>query len=506
VVILVAGLVLALRGSLLAGCAAVLVLNGCFNYQLVSFELGPLTWTLDRIAVVGLAAAYGFQRWRGGTDAKALGAADWLLAALLALLVANTLLAGPRSDAGYVPGGWRLVAGYLVPATLYWAARESRLTERGVTWLLGVLAVLGVYLAVTAVLEISERWDLVFPPHVADPSLGVHFGRARGPMLHSVSLGLYLGVGGLAAAELLGRRPLRRGLLCALLPLLLAGLLFTYTRSIYLGVALAAIVWCSLTLPRPWQRVAAGSVVAGLLALTFSQHGVLAFQRGSRAASPAIDEIAAADETAFAAPSAVPAPQLGGGGDSPGADPGQPSLAEAAALRETPEATRHSAYMRLVFAWVSWQMFRDRPLFGFGLGHFGAAKLAYLDDAPASLDVRSTRLREHHIHYLGLLTEAGAIGLGLFLALVASWARVAWLLRGNPHAPPWAARHGTLLLGVLAIYVVQWAFHELSYAPGDHGLLFLLAGIAAGLGARGGRGSVEEIRAEAASGPAAATA
>jgi hypothetical protein len=59
---------------------------------------------------------------------------------------------------------------------------------------------------------------------------------------------------------------------------------------------------------------------------------------------------------------------------------------------------------------------------------------------------------------------------------------------------------------VLAIYLVQWAFHELSYAPGDHGLLFLLAGIAVGLGARGGRGFAEKVTGEAASRSAAATA
>jgi hypothetical protein len=475
IAVLAAGILLALGGSLLAGCAAVLVLSTCFNHHLVSFELGSLTLTLDRLAVVGLVAAWAWQSWRGGVEPRPLVLADALLAALLALLVANTLISGPRSDAGYTPGAWRLVAGYLVPATLYAVARTARLTRTDVAGLAAVLTALGAYLSVTALLEILGSWDLVFPPHIADPSLGIHFGRARGPMLHSVSLGLYLGVGGLVAADLLGRRPLGRGLLFAFLPLLLAALLFTYTRSVYLGVALGTIVWCSLTLPRLGQRVAAAAVVASLLGMTFAQHGVLRFERG-RLAEPA-----SAGE--------LPAPAPGDGGQvaetQPIPSPDNP--------RETPEATRHSAYMRLVFAWVSWQMFQDRPLFGVGLGHFGAAKASYLANAPASLDVRSTARREHHIHYLSLLTEAGAAGLGLFLALLATWTWTAWRLHRDPQAAPWAARCAALFLGVLPIYLVQWAFHELSYAPGDHGLLFVLAGISVGLGARGDGGLAGDL-------------
>ena len=32
-------------------------------------------------------------------------------------------------------------------------------------------------------------------PHIANPNVGLHFGRARGPMVHSVCFGLYLGTG-----------------------------------------------------------------------------------------------------------------------------------------------------------------------------------------------------------------------------------------------------------------------------------------------------------------------
>ena len=64
----------------------------------------------------------------------------------------------------------------------------------------------GVYLGFTAVCEIAQLWSLVFPKYIADPKIGLHFGRARGPMVHGVSFGHYQGVvDGVATVELAGR-------------------------------------------------------------------------------------------------------------------------------------------------------------------------------------------------------------------------------------------------------------------------------------------------------------
>ena len=39
-------------------------------------------------------------------------------------------------------------------------------------------------------LEMAKLWGLVFPRFIGDPTIGIHFGRARGPMLQSVRLGV----------------------------------------------------------------------------------------------------------------------------------------------------------------------------------------------------------------------------------------------------------------------------------------------------------------------------
>ena len=82
---------------------------------------------------------------------------------------------------------------------------------------------------------------------------------------------------------------------------------------------------------------------------------------------------------------------------------------------------------------------------------------------------------------LSLLTETGLVGLGLYLAVLAGWARTAWQLARSPSPPPWARAQGVLMLGVLVVYLCVAMFHELSYTPIDNSLVFLLAGVTMGL-------------------------
>ena len=57
----------------------------------------------------------------------------------------------------------------------------------------------------------------------------------------------------------------------------------------------------------------------------------------------------------------------------------------------------------------------------------------------------------------------------------------AWIVCRDASLPDWARAHGVLVLGALAIYVCQVAFHELSYTPMDNSLVFFLAGTVMGL-------------------------
>ena len=360
-----------LRGSLVAGCLAFLLVASCFGYPFLHFDLGSTPVTLDRLAILGLAGVYIVQRVLGMADPKPLETIDKLLIAFLALLTLSMLTHNWRDNPpDFVSPLWRLMTGFYMPAMIYWFARQSRLFERRVAFVHGALACFGVYLAVTGLAEIGHQWWLVFPRYIADPTVGLHYGRARGPMVQAVSFGLFLGVTMLAGFVWRSRWN-RLGQLFWLLvmPIDLAAVVCTYTRSVWIGTSLAICVALGLTLRGTWRVLILGTLISAGLVLSVAKLNSLENLQREGSATEA----------------------------------------------------RESAGMRECFAYVSWKMFLDRPILGFGFGQFYKEKLAYLSDRSTPLDLELIRDYIHHNTYLSLLTETGLIGLILYMAILIGW-------------------------------------------------------------------------------------
>jgi O-antigen ligase len=329
---------------------------------------------------------------------------------------------------------WRLVVAYIFPAVLYFVARQSALSESRIVMLHGFLAVFGVYLGLTGIAEMTGQWSLVFPSYIADPKIGLHFGRARGPMVQSVSYGLYLGICAVAMLLWVQRQGARGRLIGLLLvPLPLAAAALTLTRSVWLGTGLALLLYAAIVLKNRARKFVLFSAVAAASIVVFAKFDNLtAFEREGTAAD-----------------------------------------------------TRSSAESRASFAYVSWRMFQDRPLFGFGFGQFPEAKLPYLADRTTSLNLELIRPLAHHNTYLSLLVELGLVGLVLFLVILGLWVRYAWILARGHRRPAGVRAHGVLVLCAIATYGVQMLFHDVSFTSVDNAIIFLLAGAAAGLSYRG---------------------
>ena len=428
------GAILARRGSLLAGCAIFLVVAYVFGADFWHERIGPLPITLDRLVIVGLLAAFAVQ-WRlGRLTERPLAGSDWLVVGLTAILAASAVLAGSPDDSLNPQSAWgRLITAFVLPAALYFVARRSTITARSWSRLLACFAVLGVYLAVTAILEMTGQWSLVFPRYITDPNLGIHFGRARGPGLNAASLGMYLTACG-CCAWLLVRHVSQRWQQLALLvslPLMALGVFATYTRSTWLGLAAAAVVIAAIQIPRRLRLPAfAVASVAGLLVIAVVWSDLVGLQREGTAAD-----------------------------------------------------AEHSVSQRASFAYVSWQMFKDHPIAGVGFGRFYDRKLPYLSDRSQAFELESIRPLHHHNTLLGLLTETGMLGAAAFLALLAIWARDAWRLATATMSstPAWVRAQGLLMLGLLASYFCSALFHDLTLVPAQHWLLFLFAAVTVNL-------------------------
>jgi O-antigen ligase len=412
---------------LLAALATVLAgaVWGCGIPSLRLFSIGTTRWTIDRAMLLFLIAAFVVQRQQGRTLRKALGASEWLMLVFVGWITVSVFTHDFWLMYGHTATPlWRWATAYCIPMMLYLIARQSSYGQREVDWMYWALILFGVYLAVTGIFEIMHLWTLVFPKHIADPTVGIHFGRARGPMVTSVTYGLYLGVSLLclwATRERLGR------LAWLIVPpislLFCVGLYYSYTRSSWLGTGLGLLLILAYSMHGRARILTVGSLaLCAVLMLTTKMDRILSFQR-----------------------------------------------------EQSGSVAKDSAECRLIFAYVSWKMFEDAPIWGAGFGQFPVAKMPYLSER-VDMPLEEIRPLVHHNTFLSLLSETGIVGLVLFVAILISWARHAQLLCRDPALPPWIRRHAVLFLGVLGLYVCQLVFHELSYSTMDNCLVFLLAG------------------------------
>ncbi len=430
---LIWGTVFLLRGGLLGGCLAVLLAGICFSVPFFKIELGPVPLTADRVLLVLLVGQYVIWRRFGWADPKPLGKPEWILLAFLAVLVASTFRADWQANR-YQPVSW-LILYYLMPAAMYWIARQTKISERSALAMFGFFALFGVYLALTSLAEYFKLWGLVFPKYIAttaaDPN-AEFVGRGRGPLLNPIANGVLLATC-LGSALMWWPRLNRAGQLALLAAslLFLAGIYCTMTRSVWMGGVLALALTVGLALPWSWRvpLVFAGAL-AGVLLIATQWENLVSFKR---------DEALGAEKTA------------------------------------------ESVELRPIMARIAWNMFRDRPLLGCGYAQYGTEHKNYLSDRSTALPLERARGYIPHNVVFSLLTETGLVGLGLFAAMAFYWTGDAWRLWKNSVAPLWVRQTGLLLLVALGAYFVNGMFHDVSVQPMMNMTLFFLAGAASAL-------------------------
>jgi len=408
----------------------VLVSGSCFGHSFYYLQAGPMPLTADRLLLVVLIVQYAIFRRRGLADPKPLNKTDLVLGAFLGVLLLSAL-AHDWHYSAMLPLS-RLLFFYLMPVALYWIARQSAASERALVWMFGTLAAFGLYLCITAVAEEHQAWSWVFPRYIASSTYGEFFGRGRGPFLNPAGLGVFQGAC-LCAALTFWPRLQRPGktILLLLLPIYAWGIYSTLTRSVWMGVALEVFVVGCLCVPRAWRPAVIGvAVLSSVAVVTIGWSHLVAFKRDRYV---------------------------------------------------TVEEMEESANLRPIFATVAWHMFLDRPLLGCGFGQYFPESRPYLSDRSTDLPLEKARPYVQHNVFLALLTETGLLGTGLFVALLALWARNAWRLWRWDEAPLAMRQCGLLFLALLAVYLSNAMFHDLAIIPMVNMLLFFVAGVATGL-------------------------
>lgn len=421
-------LVLAMRASALAACLVCITAVAILGVPFASWNVGPATISLDRLALLALPPFVLLQRCLTRQPRVQVKWHDLTLAGLLGLMAIQAIvIPWHTSHAADMPPWFRFGSSFAAPAVVYWVMRNRRAQTTDAGVITGFMACFGAYLAATAIAETHGLSAWVFPRYItADRTLYV--GRAVGPFLSAPTLGTWLAISSAAVVLIIESS---NGVKCIALSGLL-GLMgyaeyLTATRSAWLGY-LVVLAICALAYRSSISRP------ARVVWLTTSALvGALLVGRG------------------FLLPSRAE---------------GQSVVAQ-------------STQQRLALLDGSVSLAAQRPLLGWGFGQFehviktdvGEGLLGYFSTGAA------TGLSSHNI-VLRLLVETGVVGLSLFAAVFWSWLQAAREALGDP--APGRRQLGVLFLGGLAAYLCESAFHDPTHAIPPQLLLFFLAGAMAG--------------------------
>ncbi len=323
---------------------------------------------------------------------------------------------------------FRLIGGYYFPIIVmvlaYWSVNDEPQIKK-ISWLFFWF---GLYLTITAWAEKFHIWSIVFPKYIADPKMGIHWGRARGPFLVSASLGITLVFCFFNNLYLAGRtRGVVKVILYSVNIIMIPAIFFTYTRSVWLAMIVCSVVWV-LASRKVRNKMGVASVLLGAAILTVAvfHTNLLSRQRTK------------------------------GGWMDP-----------------------HPIYARLGLVKITGNIFKHHPLTGVGFGHF-RDYAAHFSQDPTSKYIRfGSRLMEHN-NFLSILAETGLVGLGLYLWML-------WLIykhskrlhqRIPAEASGWVSRDLVVLFWILLIdYLIDGMFRETSVDPFNNGLLFMFVGV-----------------------------
>jgi O-antigen ligase len=291
-----------------------------------------------------------------------------------------------------------------MPFIVFMVAPLAFSTARHRAGFLAAMVGYGAYLGLTALFEIVGPHALVFPKFILFS--GNQPDRAQGPFLEVTANGVALYACAVASAIALTtwRPRWKRRIAGAVLFLCVLGLLFTLTRSVWLGSIIATTVTFLLIkdLRRFLLPAVGGGLAVVLVALALiPQFGTLFSERTG------------AQDTIW-----------------------ERRNVDAAAVN----------------------MVSHRPLLGFGLGTFNQRNADYfplLSDVPLFSWHATSEIAVHNV-FLLFAVELGLVGVTLFVASFLSVVGIAALTRGPPEIRPW--RIG---LFALALYWVVGA----SFAP-----------------------------------------
>lgn len=407
-----------------------LVATAVFSRPFFEIALpGLFDLTVDRVLLAVLIALLLAGLYTGRVNFSGRSGIMLLLGAFLLVCLASMAIHGFRRLMPEFSSPWGMfIDGYLFPALAFLFARAYIARPRALRILFRVVFLLGVYLSITAFFEFFGVRALVFPRYITDPEILIHIDRARGPFLNAGFNGAAIIFGFICGLHLLPEtKGPARVLHLFLLSLSLPAVFFTQTRTAYLGLFIALVLFLAMYRTRLPKWKAFALPVALFLALLIVNIPRMASEERRTGGVAQVEEIG----------------------------------------------------IRMALFERSLRIAAMSPFFGVGMGQFIPVSAG---NFPGGSSLYALQSELQHFHLLGLLAELGITGALLYIALVVLVFRRLYDLRRR--LPAQGFDGGNMIVAISAVWVVYLTtnlFLEPSYCLFLNAVPFAFAGAADGM-------------------------
>ena len=393
---------------------------------------GVFDITIERLLFILILAFLGAGLFTGKVNLRSGITIEMTMMVFVLICVVSMIRTGFLPAGPYFPSPWFVfITGYLFPFIVYVYAKNYLRDENQVQLILHTLFFFGIYLCLIAPFEYFDLRQFVFPRYINDIKISeLHMERARGPFLNAAFNGVGILIGFICGLHLLEKKiGFTRFFYQASLLLFFPAVFFTLTRSVYLGLLIALIIflrWYKTSFSK-WKLISLPLALVLIVGIVNSPR-LLSKERREGGVYQ-VDEV----------------------------------------------------NIRMALLEKSYFMFSERPLMGIGLAQFiPASTRAYKGRTAFIAEEAGTQFQ--HNHLMGIATELGLEGIIVYLVfIILILRRMAQLTGKLPESGIMGRNLRIAIVAIWCVYLNNNLFVEPSNTLFVNAVPFLFAGLADGL-------------------------
>lgn len=351
---------------------------------------------------------------------------EWLMILFTGLSFISLIIAG--SDVGEENYGTttRILNFTLFPFLGYVVSKSVFNKKENIINLCWFFFIIGIYLGFTGIAEHYRLRQFVWPSYIMDYGVGTHFGRTRGPFVHSVAMGKILSASAVVGMMVMSfSKGIKKITINIMTVIIMSSLYFTYTRGPWVGFGLSL---CVIAIHR--SKIRKTVFLFMVIIFFFLLMGIgskLTFDSESNLFSK----------------------------------------------------RQNTVDDRIVTWMTSWEMIKDKPIFGIGFGQFN---IKWYDYYKVLDGYEEFKFDGNHNLYLGLAAEVGIFATSMFIMIPLLFLKSAVsLYKRLKKANDYEKGFIIISVAILLAHMFTSFFSDPRHEPFQNTIVFVLFGAISGI-------------------------